>query len=333
MRVAAIPGLDPTSYSRHMVHAEDRVWVEKNCYVDIWLELLHAARLEPRAMLPFVLGVDFEGDQWTFYKPSHDELRDLYGVEVQELNMWRPLLEQATDFLGAGKLVSVEADAWHLPDTSGTDYRTKHTKTTIVLNDLDVENQRLGYFHNAGYYALEGEDFVNTLRVGFPPDPNFMPFYGEFIRLDRIERGKADATLKAESRALARKHLSRRPTTNPVERFAARFPADLAWITREGLGFYHAWAFGTTRQLGSAFELAAIHARWLGDGDAASNGRSATAFEEAAAAFDKISSGMKTFILKGARAVNGKKALDASPIFDECAAAWTSGMSALERAL
>ncbi len=327
MRVAAIPDLDPATYARHMVHAEDRVWVEKNCYVDIWLELLHSAKLEPRAMLPFVLGVDFEGDQWTFYKPGHDELRDLYGVDVQELNMWRPLLDQAVDFLGAGKLLSVEADAWNLPDTSGTDYRTKHTKTTIVLNDLDVERQRLGYFHNAGYYALEGDDFVAALRVGVAPDPNYMPFYGEFIRLDRVER-KSDGELRAESRALAKKHLARRPKDNPVARFGARFTTDLAWITKQGLGFYHAWAFGTTRQLGSAFELAAIHARWLGEGDA-----NAAHFEEAAISFDKISTSMKTFILKGARAVNGKKPLDASAMFEETAAAWSSGMAALERAL
>lgn len=327
MRVAAIPNLDPASYARHTTHAEDRVWVEKNCYVDIWIEVLHAAGLEPIAMFPFVLAVDFEGDQWTFYKPGHDELRDLYGVDVQELNMWRPLLDQAVDFVGAGKLLSLEADAWFLPDTSGTDYKTKHTKTTIVLNDIDVENKRLGYFHNAGYHALEGDDFVQTLRVGFPRDANYMPFYGEFVRLDRVKR-RSDDELREASRALAKRHLARRPKENPVARFGAKFEGDLAWITKEGLAFYHAWAFGTTRQLGSAFELGAIWARWCGESDA-----NAGAFEEAAAAFDKISNGMKTFILKGARAVNSKKPLDAKPMFEELSAAWATGMSALERAL
>ncbi|MFO0614005.1 MAG: DUF1839 family protein [Polyangiaceae bacterium] len=327
MRVAAIPNLDPASYVRHTTHGESRVWIEKNCYIDIWIELLHAARFEPIAMLPFVLAIDFEGDQWTFYKPKHDELRDLYGVDVQELNMWRPIVDQAPEFLAAGKLLSLEADAWNLPDTSGTDYKTKHTKTTIVLNDIDLENRRLGYFHNAGYHWLEGDDFVTTLRVGAPEDPNYMPYFGEFVRLDRADR-KPLETLKRESALLAEKHLGRRPKDNPVERWGARFERDLAWLTKEGLAFYHAWAFGTTRQVGSAFELAAIYSRWLGEGHA-----NAAAFEDAATAFDKISNGMKTFILKGARAVNAKKPLDAKPIFDDAAAAWSAGVGALERAL
>ena len=42
-------------------------------------------------MLPFTVAIDFEGDQWTFFKPPHDELCDLYGLDVQELNVWRPL--------------------------------------------------------------------------------------------------------------------------------------------------------------------------------------------------------------------------------------------------
>ena len=71
--------LDATRYARHALHADDRAWVEKNCYVDIWIETIHALGCEPLAVLPFVLALDFEGDQWTFFKPPHDELRDLYS--------------------------------------------------------------------------------------------------------------------------------------------------------------------------------------------------------------------------------------------------------------
>ena len=68
-RMQVIAGLDPAAYQRHSLHGEQRIWVEKNCYVDLWIELLHALRLEPLAMLPFTLAIDFEGDQWTFFKP------------------------------------------------------------------------------------------------------------------------------------------------------------------------------------------------------------------------------------------------------------------------
>jgi hypothetical protein len=317
-RVAVLPNLDPTTYERHALHAADRAWVEKNCYVDIWIEVIHALGLEPTAILPFVLALDFEGDQWTFFKPPHDELRDLYGLDVQELNVWRPLADHCQVQLAEGKLISTEADAFFLPDTAGTDYQRQHTKTTIVINDFDLERRRLGYFHNAGYFALEGEEFVRTFRVGVPFDPTFMPLFAEFIRIDRVQR-RSKAELVEMSRGLVRRHLARLPSANPVKRFAARFEADLPWIQREGLAFYHAWAFATVRQIGAAFEAAAIHLRWLED----------PSLVPAAEAFDKVSAGAKTFILKAARAVNSKKPFEAGAFFDDMAGSWQQGMDVL----
>ena len=82
----------PPTYQRHALHAEDRVWVEKNCYVDVWIEARARARAASRwRCCRSSLAIDFEGDQWTFFKPPHDELRELYGIDVQELNVWRPL--------------------------------------------------------------------------------------------------------------------------------------------------------------------------------------------------------------------------------------------------
>jgi Domain of unknown function (DUF1839) len=317
-RVVVLPELDAAAYARHALHADDRVWVEKNCYVDIWIELIHALKLDPVAMLPFVLAIDFEGDQWTFFKPPHDELRELYGLDVQELNVWRPLAAHAQEYLGAGKLISTEADAFYLPDTAGTDYKRQHTKTTIVIQDFDLPRRRLGYFHNAGYYTLDGDDFVSLFRVGAAPDPTFMPLFAEAVRIDRVVRRPPDE-LRTLSRALVRKHLPRRPADNPVARFGQRFAADLPWLTAEGLAFYHAWAFSTVRQLGAAFELAALHLRWLGDAP----------LLPAADAFARVSDGSKAFILKAARAVNGKRVLDAGPMFGEMAASWQAGMDVL----
>ena len=317
-RVAVLPNLDPATYQRHSLHAADRAWVEKNCYVDIWIEVLHALGLEPTAVMPFVLAIDFEGDQWTFFKPPHDELRDLYGVDVQELNVWRPLAEHCKVHVGDRKLISTEADAFFLPDTSGTDYQRTHTKTTIVINDYDPEKQRLGYFHNAGYHELHGEDFVKTFRVGYAPDPTFMPLFAEVVRIDKlVKRPKPE--LVEMSRGLLKKHLARRPSDNPVKRFGARFAADLPAIQAEGLGFYHAWAFATVRQLGAAFEAASIHLRWLED----------PALAPAAEAFEQVSSGAKTFILKAARAVNAKKPFETSALFEDIATAWARGTDTL----
>jgi hypothetical protein len=315
--------LDAASYPRHATHADDRLWVEKNCYVDIWIEVIHALGCEPLAIAPFVVALDFEGDQWTFFKPPHDELRDLYGIDVQELNCWRPLLDHAAEHVAAGKLVSTEADAWWLPDTSGTDYRRQHTKSTIVINELDLDARRLGYFHNAGYFVLEGEDFAKTF------EPREMPFFAELVRIDRVVR-RPHAELAAMSGKLLARHLARRPATNPVARFAARFANDLPDLQARGLPYYHAWAFATVRQLGAAAELAAMHLRWLSGPNISVPGEAAGQYAPAAAAYDAISTGAKAFILKAARAVNSKKPFDPSASFDEWARAWDTAIATLE---
>ena len=321
-RASVLSELSAAAYARHALHAEERVWVEKNCYIDLWIEPLGALKVDPVAILPFTVAVDFEGDQWTFFKPPHGELFDLYGVDVQELTVWRPLVEHALLHLSRGTLISTEADAFYLPDTSGTDYRRSHTKTTIVLNTIDVERRRLGYFHNAGYYELEGEDFEKLFRLGEPPDPEFMPLFAEIVRVDRkVVRPRAE--LVTLSRALLAKHWARRPTKNPVARFAQDFQEELPRLQERGLEHYHLWAFAGIRQLGAAFELSALHARWLED----------PAFEPAARSFDVIASSAKTFILKAARAVNAKRAMDSASLFEGMIKAWDEGMGALGEAL
>lgn len=321
MSPAVVAGLDPASYKRHALHGEQSLWLEKNCYVDLWIEVVHALSLEPLAMLPFTLAIDFEGDQWTFFKPSHGELRDLYGIDVQELTVWRPLLEHAKEHLTAGKMISAEADAFWLPDTAGTDYRRQHTKTTIVLNELDIAGQRLGYFHNAGYFVLEGADFVQTFRLDAPPDPTFMPLFAELVRTDRLLR-RPPQELAEMSRELVTRHWNFRPASNPIPRFRERFERDLPWLQSQGPAFYHAWAFATIRQAGAGFELAARNLQWL-----AASGYAALA--PAAEAFESLAASSKTFILKAARAVNTRRAFDGDALFNEMSRAWQRGMDTL----
>ena len=321
-RQRVVPGLEVAGYARHMLHADDRVWLEKNCYVDVCIEMLHALGAEPLAALGSCAAVDFEGDNFTFYKPSHDELRSLYGVDIQELNVWLPLVEHAVQHLGDGKFISTEADAFHLPDTAGTDYHRNHVKTTIILADLDVEGRRLGYFHNAGYYALDGEDFDRLFRLGVAPDPAFLPLFAELVRVDRLVRRPA-GELAPMAMALLAIHVARRPAENPVVKFQHRFERDLPWLQEKGLAHYHIWAFATVRQMGAAFELLALHLRWLGE---AGQGAGLTL---AADEFERVSHSAKTFILKAARAVNNRKKFDASSTFDEMAGGWERGMASL----
>src|SRR5205814_10154285 len=97
--------LDPAAYRRHSIHTGDRIWAETNCYVDLWIELLHAWGFEPVAALPFTLAIDFEGDQWTFFKFPLADLLELYGLDVQELALWRPLVRHVEQQIVQGRPV------------------------------------------------------------------------------------------------------------------------------------------------------------------------------------------------------------------------------------
>lgn len=320
--VRVLADVQAGAYSPHSLHGHTLAWLEKNCYADVWIEMLHAMRLEPHAMLPFVLSVDFEGDQWTFFKPRPDDLWSLYGVDVQEMTVWRPLEDHLQEHLGAGKLVSIEVDAHWLPDVAGTDYRLNHAKTTIVVNEFDGGCGRLGYFHNAGYYDLGGEDFRRLLHLNDPVDATRLPLFAELVRIDRLQhRDPWDLRLRANQ--LLAEHLERRPAVNPMPRFAERFARDLPLLQTRGLAYYHAWAFATLRQCGAAFELAAAHLRWragFGLPDAAD----ATA---AASAFDRIATGCKALVMKVARSVSSGRTFDAAATFDDMALAWDEGIA------
>ena len=310
---------DPAS--RHALHASGCDWPEKNCYIDLWISVLHSLGMEPLALLGHTVAVDFAGDQWTFYKPNAWELRELYGIDVQEMSVWRPLLDHALEHLAAGRLIAAEVDAWWLPDTEATDYRRKHTKTTILLADIDTEAQRLGYFHNAGYFELEGEDWRRTLGIEGERE---LPLFAELVRIDRRATYPPRELAERAVELLAH-HMRWRPQRNPFEAFAPRLADELMQMRERGLGYYHQWAFVALRQAGSAFELAAAHAEWLA--------RQGHDCADAARSFRDISAGCKSLILKGARAAATGRVGDTKAPVDAMAQAWTQGMRSLETAV
>jgi hypothetical protein len=345
----ALPDVHATGYAPHPLHGPDSVWLEKNCYVDLWIELLSSLKLDPHALWPCTVAIDFEGDQWTFFKPPHDELRALYGVDVQELTVWRPLSEHVIEHLAAGRLLSIEADAFWLPDTAGTDYRQNHSKTTIVLNEVDLDASRLGYWHNAGYFEAKGDDVTHLLDLpdaisdleaiadwrgsrvaelgaaAVALDEGRLPLYAEFIRTSKRMLRSTDELQTLALHHLAT-HLAFRPEDNPIRRFAARLADDLPLLRDYGLPYYHQWAFGTVRQLGAAFDLAARGLAWQA-------APAASPLHDALRAFDAIARDAKMLILKLARAVSSTKNVDLAPMLEGMARHWDEGMAALDRAI
>ena len=121
--IVALFALDPAAYDPHAVHQGDRSYTETNCYADVIIELLHARGDEPLAALGATVRLDFEGDQWTFFKPQPEDLERLFGVDIHEMQPYRPLPDQIAEQLAEGRTLIVELDSFYLPDTAATSYR------------------------------------------------------------------------------------------------------------------------------------------------------------------------------------------------------------------
>jgi hypothetical protein len=310
-------GLDPAKYQADPLHDASRIWQETNCAADLWIEALHAIEFDPVVALGFTLSADFDGSQWRMFKFSPEDLRRLFGVEFDELNVWLPLVTQVAEQLALGRLTTIDVDAWYLPDTSGLTYHCGHQKTTILAVKIDEEARQLGYLHNTGYYELAGQDFDAL----FAQDGTLPP-YVESVRLDNaISREMVSVALGVE---IGLDHFRRRPTTNPVSRMRKRIEEDLGDLASEGLEYFHRYAFGTIRQCGANAELAASFVGWL----AANDGQGAR--EEAAKSFLKLASGMKSVEFVLARAARGRHA-DIAGSFHELEDCWDSAMAALAR--
>src|SRR5262249_5668449 len=144
----------------------------------------------------------------------------------------------------------------------------------------------------------------------------------EVVRVDRSFK-LPPRELVDRSLGILKGCLARRPATNPVVRFKEQFLKDVEWLKGEGLALYHAYAFATIRQCGADFELASQYVRWL-------EKHGETGLEKAGTELDNISAHCKALILKTARAVNAKKAVDFAPMLDAMAASWDAGMAELD---
>jgi hypothetical protein len=307
--------VEPVTYEPHPLHADERAYAETNCYADILIEMLHARGDEPAAALGRGIRTDFEGDQWTFFKPDPHDLEELYGLDIHEVQPYRSLPDQVAEQLESGRTLIIELDSWYLPDTHATAYRREHVKSSAVMAGIDRERRRLHYFHNRGLYELDGDDYDGALRLHLAPGDDHLPPYVELVRFDAGERLEG-AALREASRRLFRQHVRRRPRTNPFSRFAVALESDLPRLLEQSHEDYHAYAFATVRMAGSAFELCSSHVEWLFGEEAA----------PARGAFDAIVAGSKALSFKLAR----RKPFDPQPLVSGLAEAWDEAMAAVD---
>lgn len=316
--VAAPAALRPP----HALHRADRTWDQTNCALDLWIELLHHLGLEPLAAFGCAVRLDFEGDQYTFLKIPGADLEALYGIDVQELAIWRPLLGHVLEQSGRGRIVMPEVDAWFLPDTRGVSYRLQHVKTTIAIERIDPIERTLGYFHNAGHHALRDEDFDGLFR---PPaeEGTALPPFVEIAKLDRL-MAHAPSELARRAAILLAYHVARRPQENPIAAHRARLAEDLALLRDAPFETFHQYAFATVRQLGACFGLLGAHLRWM-------EGLDHPDLARAAAGCEVIETSAKALEFTLARAVATGRLSAVTPLFERMEQSWAEVMGELDR--
>ena len=292
----------------------DQAYPETNCYADVLIELLHAHGDEPLAALGAAVAVDFEGDQWTFFKPSPQDLEALFGIDIHEMQPYRPLPEQVEEQIELGRTIIVELDSWFLPDTASTTYHQSHVKSSAAIEAIDPDREYLSYFHNGGLYELTGADYQGALRMMSPAQCRCRPtrsWFGSPRATGSARRtcvrlpGRPSATTWPDAPPRTRSHAT-------GNRFRRISPPPAASNEQ-----YHDYAFATLRMAGASFHLCAAHIDWLFDHDGAA----------ASAELARILAGARALSFKLAR----KREFDPAPLMDELADAWDAAVGELSR--
>ena len=310
-------------HDSHLLHESGRIWEETNCYLDVLIELLHAFGEEPLAALGPTLSTRWESDQWTFCKFNDEDLRNLFGIDIQEINPWKDLHDHVLSQLAQGHVVLMEADAFHLPDTRGASYQREHVKTTIGVVALDPLAKHMVYFHGRSRFELTGNDYTGIWKLDARQKGNLLPPYLERMRKIPLERQCSIEDIAVE---ILTRELKRLPDENPVSAFSDYLEAHLVFMREEfDLERFHQFSFATFRQIGACFELLASHLTWL-------QNRNAIVQSQAPLQFMALSKGIRTYQFQFARAISRKRVLEVDPIRN-LGAHWRVGVLELRTAL
>lgn len=301
----------------HPWHTDTRQWPSANDRLDAWIETLHALGADPAPVLMPAFAADFEGDQWTSVAVSPQDLWSCYGIGVDDMTVWRPLLAHVVAQLDRGNAVMVEVDAFHLP-ASPACYQRAHQKTVIVATGYERHTHRLRYLSGSGGAFVGGEDLDALLTAGIG-SAQLAPSV-QIVKLDRLTlRTPADRAVLAI--ALARMHGTRMPTRNPFRAFSDALREHGAWLSGGDDEHFRKWAQATLQQCGAAFELSAHVTAWL-----ETHGEAVGA---AVPHLHAIAHGARTLQVKLSRAPQAGRMPDVSATLAECAHAWDDAMTIL----
>ena len=314
-------GADPATYRPHLLHAgEPRATTRPTATPTSSSSCCTRAatsrwpRWAPRC------AIDFEGDQWTFFKPPPGRPRACSSASTSTRCSPTgrcPSRSPSSSRVGphddrrARRLVPARHRGDELPPRARQDARSSPRRST-------VDGERLRYFHDAGLTSSTGEDYRGVFRLG----ARLLRRRAAALRRARALRRRPAADGRRAARArrasCCARHLARRPATNPFTRFGEHLARDLPGLLegdRERLPRLRVRdrAHGRARRSRSARRTST----WLlGDAGA-----------PAAAALRRIVEGCKVLSFRLAR----RRAFDPEPVIADLAAAWDEAMSRARR--
>ena len=85
-------------------------------------------------------GCDFEGDQWTFFKPPPEDLETLFGIDIHEMQPYRPLpdADRRADRRAAARSSS-SSTRGTCPTPPRPATAREHVKSSVVAEAIDLD--------------------------------------------------------------------------------------------------------------------------------------------------------------------------------------------------
>ena len=223
------------------------------------IELLHACGYEPIAAFGHLVRMDFEGDQWTFFKPPPEDLESLFG-DRHPRDAALPAAARADR--RAARSAVARSSSSSTPGTCPTRRPRATAQSTSRPRSPPMRStptaRRCGT-STAPACSSSAARTTAACSGSAEFSDDVLPPYTELVRFDAGPRLRGRRAARAPPSTLLRRHLDQAPARQPVRAVRAAARTGAAGAARAaGSSDYHAYAFATVRMAGSAFEILAV---------------------------------------------------------------------------
>ena len=185
------------------------------------------------------------------------------GLDVQELAIWRPLVDACRRTGRAGPAGAGGA-GFLLPARHGG-HRLSARARQIDRGGRSTSTCRTAarLLPQPGILPLVGRRFRQRVPPGRDANPAMLPPYVEFVKR-RPEAAPARPRLwTTPPLSFCGGICNRCREAIRSSSSSTRFAADLHWLADAPLEVFHQYSFATLRQFGACYELAATYLHWL----------------------------------------------------------------------